>query len=203
MLEPMASPEVRALVDDDVQRRQVGMRSFVGMLVVDLLSIVLPPVAVVAGAMHVVHGVDQVGVGTDCANATGMHALMSPERQASGPMMQVAGSLEVMGGAVQVALATSGLASTGGAGRVVSTHRQGDITLELMDSGVVRGTHVAYPGKSIVMQPDGSFQALDELGNVVGSGVVGRGGGKAASAQAWGSPGPAPANTDLSPVAPD
>jgi hypothetical protein len=163
---------------------------------------VLPPVAVVAGAMHVVHGIDQVAAGTDRVNATGMHALMSPERQASGSMMQVAGSLEVMGGAVQVALATSGLAQTGGAGRVVSTQRRGEITLELMDSGVVRGTHAAHPGKAIVMQRDGSFQALDELGNVVGSGVVGQGGGKAASTQAWGSPGPAPASTDLSPVAP-
>ena len=202
MLKPMATPEVRALVDDDLQRRQVREAIlFVGMLLVDLLSIVLPPVAVVAGAMHVVHGIDQVAAGTDRANATGMHALMSPERQASGSMMQVAGSLEVIGGALQVALATSGLGSTGGAGRVVSTHRQGDITLELMESGVVRGTHAGHPGKSIVMQRDGSFQALDELGNVVGSGVVGQGGGKAASTQAWGSPGPAPANTDLSPIA--
>jgi hypothetical protein len=44
------------------------------------------------------------------------------------------------------------------------------------------------------MQPNGSFQAFDELGNVVGNGVVGRGGGQAAAAQAWGTPGPGPAN---------
>jgi hypothetical protein len=111
---------------------------------------------------------------------------MSPERQATGQMMQMAGALEIMGGAVQVGLAASGLAWPGGGARVVATHTQGEITLEVLENGVVRGTHAAYPGKSIVMQPNGSFRALDELGNVVGTGVVGPGGSQSAAAEAWG-----------------
>ncbi len=203
MLKPMAAPEVQTLIDDDRRRKErQEVIEFVGLLLLDLLSIVLPPVAIIAGAAHMAHGANQMVVGNDRNNATGLHGMMSPERQASGAMMMTAGALEVMGGAVQVAIATSSLASTGGGGRVISTHRQGEITLELMDNGVVRGTHAGYPGKSIVMNPDGSFQAFDELGNVVGNGVVGRGGGQTAAAQAWGTPGPAPGNSNLAPVAP-
>ena len=203
MLKPMATPEVQTLIDDDKRRKErQEIVEFVGLLLLDLISIVLPPVALVAGALHMVHGANQMVVGTDRNNATGLHGLMSPERQQSGAMMQMAGALEVMGGAVQVAMATGSLMRAGGGGRVISTHTQGEVTLELMDSGVVRATHAGYPGKSIVMQPNGSFQAFDELGNVVGTGVVGRGGGQAAAAQAWGSPGAAPTGTSLAPVAP-
>ena len=203
MLKPMAAADVQTLIDDDKreqERREIV--EFVGLLLLDLISIVLPPVALVAGALHMVHGANQMIVGNDRNNATGLNGMMSPERQASGQMMMMGGALEVMGGAVQVAMATAALRGMGGAGRVISTARQGDITLELMEDGVVRATHAGYPGKSIVMQADGSFQAFDELGNVVGNGVVGRGGGQAAAAQAWGTPGQAPAGTSLATVPP-
>ncbi|HEU5056517.1 MAG TPA: DUF4157 domain-containing protein [Kofleriaceae bacterium] len=203
ILKPLATPEVQGLIDDDKRRQErQEVIEFVGLLLLDLLSIVLPPVAIIAGIAHMAHGANQVAVGNDRNNATGLHGMMSPERQASGQLMMLGGTLEVMGGALQVAMATGSLMRAGGAGRVVATQRQGDITLELMENGTVRGTHAGYPGKSIVMNPDGSFQAFDELGNVVGTGAVGRGGGTSAAAQAWGTPGPAPGNTSLVPAAP-
>ncbi|HEY8147199.1 MAG TPA: DUF4157 domain-containing protein [Kofleriaceae bacterium] len=203
ILKPMAAPDVQGLISDDQRRRERQEAiEFVGLLLLDLISIVLPPVAIIAGAAHMAHGANQMVVGNDRNNATGLHGMMSPGQQASGQMMMMGGALEVMGGAVQVAMATGSLMRAGGAGRVISTHRQGDITLELMENGVVRGTHAGYPGKSIVMSPNGTFEAFDELGNVVGRGVVGQGGGQAAAAQAWGSPGAAPSNTNLARVPP-
>ncbi|HWU89534.1 MAG TPA: DUF4157 domain-containing protein [Kofleriaceae bacterium] len=194
-LKPMAPPEVRALIEEDMRRRhRAQIITFVGLLVVDLLAIVVPPLIPVAGLMHVANGIDQLEVGTERTNATGLHSLMSPEQQASGAMMQVAGALEAFGGAVQVGLSVSGLASARAGLRVVATHTRGELTLEVLENGVVRGTHAAYPGKSIVMQPDGSFHALDELGNIVGTGYIGPGGGQAAAAQAWGTSGAAPSS---------
>ena len=194
MLKPMAPPEVRALVDDDAARAErEELFEFLGLLVLDLVSIVVPPLAVVAGALHVARGLDQVVTGMDRHAATGLHGLMSPERQASGQMMVMGGALEVLGGAVQVAGAVSGMRAAGGGARVVATQRQGPITLELLENGTVRATHTGYPGKSLVMRPDGVVHAFDEMGNVVGTGVVGRGGGQAAASQAWGgAPGPGP-----------
>jgi hypothetical protein len=203
ILKPMAAPDVQGLISDD-QRREERREvvEFVGLLLLDLISIVLPPVAIIAGAAHIAHGANQMVVGNDRNNATGLHGMMSPGRQASGQMMMLGGALEVMGGALQVAMAVGSMTAAGGGGRVISTHRQGDITLELMENGVVRGTHAGYPGKSIVMRPNGTFEAFDELGNVVGNGVVGRGGGQAAAAEAWGSPGAAPSNANLARVGP-
>lgn len=210
LLRPIASPEVRALIDEDMRRRRhTQIFTFVGLLLVDLLAIVVPPLVPVAGALHVVNGAAQMEVGTDRSNATGLHALMSPGQQASGPMMQMAGTLEAIGGAVQVGLSVSGLASRGAGARVVASRTQGELTLEVLENGVVRGTHAGYPGKSIVMNPDGSFQAFDEFGSVVGTGHIGQGGGQAAAAQAWGTSGsgtstaiarPAPGSSSLAPA---
>jgi hypothetical protein len=115
MLKPMASPEVQRLIEKDQRDRKIAeIITFAGLLLIDLLSIVFPPLIPVAGMLHVANGIDQSIVGRDRANATGAHDLMSRERQESGPMMQVAGTVEAFGGALQVGMSVGGLGSRAG-----------------------------------------------------------------------------------------
>lgn len=175
MLRPMAAPDVQALIDADQRDRQIGqIITIVGLLLVDLISIVVPPVGIVAGALHVMHGAEQASIGADRSSATGLHSLMSPEQQASGAMMQMSGTLEVLGGALQVGMTAAGLGGPRGAGtggRVVARQTRGAVTIEVLENRLIRATHAEFPGASVVMRPDGSFVAYNELGEVVGTAV--------------------------------
>lgn len=187
-LKPNADAEVRALVALDEQERASNeLATMLGLLVLDLVSIVLPPVGIVAGIAHMAHGAHTMDVGTQRDRATGLHGLMSPGRQASGGMMQMLGAFEVLMGALQAGTAASSMlrpaqGAGGGAltrtgGRPLQQHTQGPVTVQELAGGGYRVTHADFPGRQIVVEPGGSFQAFDELGNLVGAGRVTPGGG--------------------------
>lgn len=165
-----ASPEVQARVAEARSLSDLADAVTLGsMLVLDLLSIVFPPLAIVAGAAHIAHGAESIAEGAVYTELTGADDVITPERQAEGGALWANGMLELFNGMLQLGQGLSAASQMDGAlaGGQLGPVRQpnGTLVVETYPDGlIVLSDPVNYPGKLIHIR-GGYARFYEDMGN--------------------------------------